>query len=466
MRPRRLDELVGQEHLVGPGRVLRRAIEADILPSMILWGPPGSGKTTLAEVIARSTHCRFVALSAVTAGVADLRREVELARKALAGGERTVLFVDEIHRFNKAQQDAILPHVERGTVILIGATTENPSFEVNSALLSRSRVYTLRALTDLELERVVRRALDDAERGLATWQPKLAEDALRWLIVQANGDARVALNALELAVSAAPVDEHGCRTVDLAMLQDAMQRRSLQYDRAGEQHYDLISAFIKSIRGSDPDAAVYWLARMLDGGEDVMFVARRLVILASEDVGLADPSALPLAIAAQQAAHFVGLPEAFYPLAHATLYLALAPKSNSVGIAYLAALEDVRQTRAEPVPLHLRNAVSGLMRQLGYGKEYRYAHDFPGGVVEQQHLPDNLRGRRYFRPTERDVWPRFRIPDPGPADESRAAGRPAPIVGSGDQPAASGSSAIIPEETAAARPDHDDEPRDRSPHQS
>jgi putative ATPase len=405
MRPRTLDEFVGQEHLVGPGRVLRRAIEADTLPSMVLWGPPGSGKTTLAEVLANATNCRFVALSAVTAGVADLRREVEEARKALADGRRTVLIIDEIHRFNKAQQDAILPHVERGTIVLIGATTENPSFEVISALLSRTRVYTLRALTDAELELIVRRALSDDERGLGAWLVELGDEGLAWLVTQANGDARVALNTLELAAAATKPDSTGRRRIDLPTLHDAMQRRSLQYDKGGDLHYDVISAFIKSIRGSDPDAALYWLARMLDAGEDVMFIARRLVILASEDVGLADPRALPLAVAAQQAAHFVGLPEALYPLAEATIYLASAPKSNTVKTSYFAALQDVEQTRADPVPLHLRNAVTPLMRSLGYGKGYKYAHNYEGGVVEQQHLPDNLSGRRYFQPTERDMLP-------------------------------------------------------------
>ena len=406
MRPRTLHEYVGQEHLVGAGRVLRRAIEADALPSMILWGPPGSGKTTLAEVIATATRCRFVALSAVTAGVADLRREVEESRKALTRGQRSVLFIDEIHRFNKGQQDAILPHVERGTIVLIGATTENPSFEVNSALLSRCRVYTLRALTDEEVGLIVRRALADRERGLGTLAADLGDEELAWLFTQSNGDARVALNALELAAAATPPDGGGRRRIDLPTLQDAMQRRSLRYDKGGDQHYDVISAFIKSIRGSDADAAVYWLTRMLDAGEDVMFIARRLVILASEDVGLADPGALPLAVAAQQAAHVLGLPEALYPLTHAALYLATAPKSNSVKTAYHAALTDVEQTRADPVPLHLRNAPTSLMKRLGYGEGYKYAHDFEGAQVEQQHLPDNLAGRRYFQPNERDRVPR------------------------------------------------------------
>ena len=405
MRPRSLEEFVGQEHLVGAGRALRRAIEADALPSMIFWGPPGSGKTTLAEVIAGATSRRFVALSAVTAGVADLRREVAEARKVQARGLGTILFVDEIHRFNKAQQDAILPHVERGTVVLIGATTENPSFEVNAALLSRCRVYTLRPLSDEEVGLIVRRALADAERGLADLRPALDDAAIEWLVTQANGDARVALNTLELAVAATQLDAAGRRRVGLETLQDALQRRALRYDKAGDQHYDTISAFIKSIRGSDPDAALYWLARMLDAGEDVIFIARRLVILASEDVGLADSQALLVAVAAQQAAHFVGLPEALYPLAHGALYLARAPKSNSVKTAYFAALGDVEQTRADPVPLHLRNAPTGLMKRLGYGQGYRYAHDFEGGVVDQEHLPESLRGRTYFRPTPRDRLP-------------------------------------------------------------
>ena len=409
MRPRTLDEFVGQQHLAGPGRVLRRAVEAGSLPSMVLWGPPGTGKTTLAELLARAAGARFVALSAVSAGVADLRREVEAARRAQSQGQRTILFIDEIHRFNKAQQDAILPHVEQGVVVLIGATTENPSFEVNSALLSRGRVYTLRALTEPELRAIAEAALADLERGLAALRPSLEPEALDWLIVQSNGDARVLLNTLELAVVSTPADELGQRRVDRATLEDALQRRSLTYDRAGDVHYDVISAFIKSIRGSDPDAAVYWLARMLDAGEDLMFIARRLVILASEDVGLADSQALPLAVAAQQAAHFVGLPEAFYPLAHATLYLALAAKSNSVGTAYSAALADVDASRADPVPLHLRNAPTGLMRSLGYGRGYRYAHEYEGGVVEQQHLPDSLAGRRYFVPTPRDRLPAPRL---------------------------------------------------------
>jgi putative ATPase len=400
MRPRTLDELLGQEHLVGPGRVLRRALESDRVPSMILWGPPGSGKTSLAQVIARITGSRFVGLSAVTAGVPDLRRVVEEARRFQATGQRTILFLDEVHRWNKAQQDAVLPHVENGTLTLIGATTENPSFEVNSALLSRTRVFTLRSLTDEDVETLVRRALADPERGLGS-SVELSDDALRHLVDRANGDARIALNGLELAADAAlAADSH---TITLDVVEEALQQRALQYDQAGDQHYDTISAFIKSIRGSDPDAAVYWLARMLEAGEDLMFVARRLVIAAAEDVGLADPRALSIAVAAQQAAHFVGLPEALYPLAEATVYLATAPKSNSAAQAYFAAAAAVEQTRNDPVPLHLRNAVTGLMRGLGYGRDYRYSHNFAEDDPArwaQQYLPENVRARTFYTPGE------------------------------------------------------------------
>ncbi|MBC5809875.1 MAG: replication-associated recombination protein A [Candidatus Eremiobacteraeota bacterium] len=399
MRPRSLSEFVGQEHIVGPGRALRRAIESDVLPSMILWGPPGTGKTTLAEVVARSTGANFVALSAVSAGVADLRAVVAEAQGSRSLGKRTVLFVDEIHRFNKAQQDAVLPYVEDGTIVLIGATTENPSFEVNSALLSRSRVFTLHALADTDVATLVRRALDDKERGLGKEAVALDDDALGALVGLANGDARVALSTLEFAASAAQPDASGSKRIDDALVADALQRRMVAYDKKGENHYDVISAFIKSIRGSDPNAAVYWLARMLDAGEDLMFVARRLVILASEDVGLADSRGLAVAMAAQQAAHFVGMPEAFYPLAHATLYLATAPKSNSVGRAYGAALRDVETTRNDVVPLHLRNAPTGLMRELGYGRDYIYSHD--DYAAEQTFLPENLRDRRYYEPGSR-----------------------------------------------------------------
>jgi putative ATPase len=399
MRPRTLDQILGQEHVLAPGRALRRALDADKVPSMILWGPPGSGKTTLAEVIARQSGAEFVGISAVTAGVADLRRVVEEARLRLKAGRRTILFVDEVHRWNKAQQDAVLPHVEIGTVTMIGATTENPSFEVNAALLSRARVFTLRALGDAEIELIVRRALDDPQRGLGGRGLRIDDRALRHLVERANGDARTALNSLELAADAAA--GVGSELIELSGVEDAVQQRALQYDKGGDAHYDTISAFIKSVRGSDPDAAVYWLARMLESGEDLMFIARRLVILAGEDVGLADPRALSVAVAAQQAAHFIGMPEAMYPLVEATLYLATAPKSNSVGRAYGAASEAVRETRNDPVPVHLRNAVTGLMRGMGYGRDYRYSHDYAADDPTrwtQRYLPDNVAGRRFYEP--------------------------------------------------------------------
>ena len=398
MRPRSIDEFVGQEEVVGPGRPLRAAIANDAVPSMILWGPPGTGKTTLAEIVANATRSHFVSLSAVSAGVADLRAVVAEAQAHRRVGTPTVLFVDEIHRFNKAQQDAILPYVEDGTIALIGATTENPSFEVNSALLSRARVFAFSALTDEQVGALVDRALKDRERGLGGLGVELDDDARAAIVGLANGDARSALNALEFAAASAP-SLGGTRRIDRELVKDAMQRRVTSYDKGGDQHYDTISAFIKSVRASDPDAAIYWLARMIEGGEDPLFIARRLVILASEDVGLADSRGLSVAIAAQQAVHFIGMPEGFYPLAHATLYLANAPKSNSVGRAYGAALEDVRETRNDPVPLHLRNAATGLMRRLGYGKEYHYAHDDYG--VTQFNLPENLRGRRYYEPGTR-----------------------------------------------------------------
>ena len=409
MRPRTLDEYVGQEQIVGKGHALRRAIENDTVPSMILWGPPGTGKTTLAEIVARATQAEFVALSAVSAGVADLRAVVASAQRSRTLGKRTVLFVDEIHRFNKGQQDAVLPYVEDGTIVLIGATTENPSFEVNSALLSRSRVFVLKSLTDEDVETLVTRALGDKERGLGGQNITLDDDALVALAGLANGDARVALSTLEFAAAAAPVAQDGSRRIDPALIADAMQRRIVSYDKKGDNHYDVISAFIKSVRGSDPDAAVYWLARMIDAGEDALFIARRIVILASEDIGLADSRAISVAIAAQQAVHFIGMPEGFYPLAHATLYLATAPKSNSVGRAYKAALADVEQTRNDPVPLNLRNAPTGLMRGLGYGRDYRYAHDayaesgargdLPPSERLEAYLPENLRDRAYFEPS-------------------------------------------------------------------
>jgi putative ATPase len=392
MRPLTLDEFVGQEAVLGPGRALRVAIERDAVPSIILWGPPGSGKTTLAEVVAHSTGAHFERISAVSAGVADLRRVVAEGRARRRVGRRTVLFIDEIHRFNKAQQDAVLPYVEDGTVTLIGATTENPSFEVNSALLSRARVFVLQALSDDEVATIVDRALRDRERGLGAKELELESDAKRLLVGFANGDARAALSALEFAAASLP---EGSRKIDATLVREAMQRRNSPYDKSGDMHYDVISAFIKSIRASDPNASLYWLARMVEGGEDPLFIARRLVILASEDVGLADSNGLQVAVAAQQAVHFIGMPEGFFPLAHATLYLATAPKSNAVGRSYGAAMEDVLETRNDPVPLHLRNAPTRLMRELGYGRDYHYAHD--DYDVVQVNLPPELSERRYFQ---------------------------------------------------------------------
>lgn len=398
MRPRTLEEFVGQQELLGAGHALRAAIERDAVPSMVLWGPPGSGKTTLAQIVAQTTGAHFESMSAVSAGVADLRRVVREAGARRRVGTRTVLFIDEIHRFNKAQQDAVLPYVEDGTVTFIGATTENPSFEVNSALLSRARVFVLQLLADEEIGTIVDRALSDSERGLGTMQLNLAPDARRLLISLANGDARAALNALEFAAATVAARE-GTPAIDATLIREAMQRRGSQYDKAGEMHYDVVSAFIKSIRASDPDAALYWLARMIDGGEDPLFIARRLVILASEDVGLADSNGLQVAVAAQQAVHFVGMPEGFYPLAHATLYLATAAKSNEVGRAYGAALDDVQNTRNDPVPMHLRNASTRLMRELGYGENYHYSHN--DYTVTQVNLPPALAGRRYYHKKRR-----------------------------------------------------------------
>jgi putative ATPase len=397
VRPRSFEEFVGQEHLVGEGRVLRRVIEADQLPSIILWGPPGSGKTTLARIIAAQTRAHFAPVSAVTAGVADLRRIVDDARERRAlHGQRTILFIDEIHRFNKAQQDVILPYVEDGVVTLIGATTENPSFEVIGPLLSRCRVYTLNQLTPEQVETIVHRALADTERGLGDRGLTVDEDVAPGLASASGGDARVALNALELAAAAA--EAQGDRRVTLATVEEALQQRTYLYDRAGDAHYDTISAFIKSLRGSDPDAALYWLARMIEAGEDPLFIVRRMVILAAEDVGLADPQALVVATACQQAVHFVGMPEGYLPMAECAIYLATAPKSNSALTAYEKARADARETRNDPVPLHLRNPVTSLMRDLGYGKGYKYAHGYDEHYVEQRFLPDRLAGRRYYRP--------------------------------------------------------------------
>ncbi len=401
MRPNSLDEFVGQEHIIGPGRVLRKALEAGQLHSIVLWGPPGSGKTTLANVIANTTNSHFSAISAVSAGVADLRKVVEEARRRRRDqNQNTILFIDEIHRFNKAQQDAILPFVENGTVTLIGATTENPSFEVISPLLSRSQVLTLKALTKEQITKIIDHALKDDVHGLGKLKVILDEKALDHLLAISGGDARIALNVLEVAALATAPDAEGKRYVQLSTIEDAAQHRALRYDKAGDQHYDLASALIKSLRGSDPDAAIYWLARMLESGEDPMFIARRLVILASEDIGLADPQALLIAVAAQQAAHFVGMPECTLNLAEAVIYLATAPKSNSSTTAYMRAQKEVLAGYSDPVPLHLRNAVTALMKNLGYGKDYKYAHDYSGHFIEQQFLPDELQNKHFYVPGE------------------------------------------------------------------
>ena len=400
MRPRSLDEVVGQEHLLGPGRVLRTALERGELHSMILWGPPGSGKTTLASLLARVAGARFVAFSAVLSGVKEIRQVVaEAEAERTRRRTRTILFVDEIHRFNRAQQDAFLPHVEKGTIVLIGATTENPSFEVNGALLSRCRVYVLRPLGEEQLVAIMKAALADPERGLGGARASATDDALRMIARLANGDARSALNVLELATQLAP--DGGAVTE--ATIREASQRRTLLYDKSGEEHYNLISALHKSLRDSDPDASLYWMTRMLDSGEDALYVARRLVRFASEDVGNADPQALLLTLAAKEAYDFLGSPEGELALAQATLYLALAPKSNASYAAYNEARADVEAAPAEPVPLHIRNAPTGLMKDLGYGKGYQYAHDAPDARVDQEHLPESLRGRQYYRPVDRGL---------------------------------------------------------------
>ena len=402
VRPRTLDEVLGQDEVLGPGKPLRRAIEEDQLRSLILWGPPGSGKTTLALVIRRLTRAHFESMSAVLSGVKELREVLKAAEeRRRREGRRTIVFIDEIHRFNKAQQDALLAHVESGDIVLIGATTENPSFEVISALLSRSRVVVLKPLAEADLVAVLRKALSDVERGLGSLPSDVTDDALAFLARAADGDARTALNVLELAVTVAVPGEDGRRPVDLAAMQQAFARKALLYDRAGEEHFNLISALHKSIRNSDADAGLYWLARMLEAGEDPLYVARRLVRFASEDVGLADSQALVLAMAAQQAVHFVGLPEGALALAQLVVYLAAAPKSNAVYRAYGEAVQNAMTTPAEPVPLWIRNAPTGLMKDLGYGKGYAYAHDEAEGVAGMECLPEGLLGRRYYQPTDR-----------------------------------------------------------------
>jgi putative ATPase len=400
MRPRTLEEFVGQEHIVGEGRLLRRAIEADrLFSSIILWGPPGTGKTTLAMIIAHRTQSHFDTISAVMAGVKDIRQLVKAARDRRGMyGQRTIVLVDEIHRFNKAQQDALLPHVEDGTIILIGATTENPYFEVIGPLVSRSRIFQLKPLSEDELLVVLKRALTDEERGYGKRKVRVDEEALAHLVRIAGGDARIALNALELAVESTPPDGQGFVHVDLKVAEDSIQRRALLYDKDGDAHYDTISAFIKSLRGSDPDAALYWLAKMIYAGEDPRFIVRRMIIFASEDVGLADPQALTVATSAAQALEWVGLPEAQYNLAEAAIYLATAPKSNTAG-AYFKALADVEQEGKVEVPDHLKDATRDG-RALGHGKGYKYPHNYPGHHVRQQYLPDELQGRSYYEPGE------------------------------------------------------------------
>jgi len=398
MRPRTLAEFVGQNHLIGERRILRRLIEGEsALPSLILWGAPGTGKTTLARLLASHSKARFVPLSAVFSGVRDLRAAIAEAREMRRQGARTVLFIDEIHRFNKAQQDALLPAVEDGTVSLIGATTENPSFEVIGALLSRSRVLTLEPLTQSDIETILRRAMADEERGLGRLRPELSADLLARLAQASGGDARVALTALEVAVESTAPDSDGVRRITQETIIEALGRARYAYDKGGEEHYNLASALIKSLRNSDVNAALYWLARLIEGGADPVFIARRLCILASEDIGLADPQAMVQAAAAAQITQLIGLPEALYPLSQATIYLARAPKSNAVKRAFQAAAEDAEETAREPVPLHLRNAVTPLMKRIGYGSCYRYVHDDPEARREMACLPELLRGKEYYK---------------------------------------------------------------------
>ena len=398
MRPQTIAEYAGQQHLLGEGKPLRLAIERDDASSMIFWGPPGVGKTTLAKIIAQRTEASFIEFSAVLSGIKEIKQVMVEAEKAAEFGSRTILFVDEIHRFNKAQQDAFLPYVERGTIRLIGATTENPSFEINAALLSRCRVYTLVALTEDEVVALLRRSLADPERGLGASGIAADDEALATIAAYASGDARTALNALEVAARLA--EGRGLTTIDKALASEAMQRRMLLYDKKGEQHYDVISALHKSVRNSDPDAALYWLGRMLAAGEDPMYCARRVIRMAVEDIGLAAPEALNLCLSAKDAMHFLGSPEGDLALAQAVVYLALAPKSNAVYTAYGEVLSDIQNTVAEPVPLHLRNAPTRLMKQLDYGKGYQYAHDVDGRVADMECLPTSLAGRRYYKPTD------------------------------------------------------------------
>ena len=402
MRPHRLEDFAGQEHILGPGKPLRAQIDKDELSSMILWGPPGVGKTTLALLLARLTQCDFIPFSAVLSGVKEIKAVMVEAERVRHYGRRTILFVDEIHRFNKAQQDAFLPYVERGDIILVGATTENPSFEVISALLSRARVYTLRALTAQEIVGLLRRALEDGDKGLGDRQIEAPEELLEQIAIYSSGDARVAYNTLEAAVAASPAGR-----LERAAVEDAIQRKTLLYDKSGEEHFNLISALHKSVRSSDPDAALYWLVRMFEGGEDRLYIARRLVRMAIEDISLADPRALEQAVAAMQAAHFLGIPEGDLALAQAAIYLSMAPKSDSAYRAMGKVRADVEKTVNEPVPMHLRNASTRLMQQLGYGQGYQHAHDFSDAVPEMECLPEALAGRRYYVPSGRGLEKRI-----------------------------------------------------------
>ncbi|MBQ1820198.1 MAG: replication-associated recombination protein A [Clostridia bacterium] len=406
LRPETIDEIVGQTHLLGPNRILRRIIEQDAVSSMIFWGPPGVGKTTLAHVIANHTKAKFINFSAVTSGIREIRTVMQQADENRLYGEKTIVFVDEIHRFNKAQQDAFLPFVEKGSIILIGATTENPSFEVNGALLSRCKVFVLKALSEDDLFTLLRRAIENP-KGFGEQKVEIADDVLRLIAVFANGDARTALSTLEMAILNGDY-EYGVTTVTTDTVEQCTSKKSLLYDKSGEEHYNLISALHKSMRNSDPDAAVYWLARMLEAGEDPLFVARRVTRFASEDVGLADPRALELAVAAYQACHFIGMPECSVHLTQAVVYLSLAPKSNALYMAYETAKRDAITQLAEPVPLHIRNAVTKLMKDEGYGKGYQYAHDTAEKLTDMRCLPDSLNGRVYYEPTDQGLESRFK----------------------------------------------------------